>query len=75
MGGFRGVPADVVYVGVVNPAHLPTGLLFLRRGRAVLMEKPMGLGACEVAQLVGTARERGVFLMEVRPHSRSQRSQ
>ncbi|KAM4751785.1 trans-1,2-dihydrobenzene-1,2-diol dehydrogenase [Cyanocitta cristata] len=55
---------DVVYVGVVNPAHLPTGLLFLRRGRAVLMEKPMGLGAREVAQLVGTARERGVFLME-----------
>ncbi|NWW59749.1 DHDH dehydrogenase, partial [Ifrita kowaldi] len=55
---------DVVYVGVVNPAHLPTGLLFLRWGRAVLMEKPMGLRACEVAQLVGTARERGVFLME-----------
>ncbi|OWK50030.1 Trans-1,2-dihydrobenzene-1,2-diol dehydrogenase [Lonchura striata] len=56
---------DVVYVGTVNPAHLPAGLLFLRRGRAVLMEKPMALGAREVAQLVGTARERGVFLMEV----------
>ncbi|NXQ56340.1 DHDH dehydrogenase, partial [Anthoscopus minutus] len=55
---------DVVYVGVVNPAHLPTGLLFLRRGRAVLMEKPMALGAHEVAKLVETARERGVFLME-----------
>ncbi|NXS32006.1 DHDH dehydrogenase, partial [Pomatostomus ruficeps] len=55
---------DVVYVGVVNPVHLPAGLLFLRRGRAVLMEKPMALGACEVAELVGTARERGVFLME-----------
>ncbi|XP_039909671.2 LOW QUALITY PROTEIN: trans-1,2-dihydrobenzene-1,2-diol dehydrogenase [Hirundo rustica] len=55
---------DVVYVGVVNPAHLPTGLLFLRRGRAVLMEKPMALRACEVTQLVATARERGVFLME-----------
>ncbi|KAM6996780.1 trans-1,2-dihydrobenzene-1,2-diol dehydrogenase isoform 1-T1 [Passerculus sandwichensis] len=55
---------DVVYVGVVNPAHLPTGLLFLRRGRPVLMEKPMALGAREVAQLVGTAREKGVFLME-----------
>ncbi|NXC07585.1 DHDH dehydrogenase, partial [Orthonyx spaldingii] len=55
---------DVVYVGVVNPAHLPTGLLFLRRGRAVLMEKPMALCAREVAELVGAARERGVFLME-----------
>ncbi|NWV32448.1 DHDH dehydrogenase, partial [Grantiella picta] len=55
---------DVVYVGVVNPAHLPTGLLFLRRGRAVLMEKPMALNAREVAELVRTARERGVFLME-----------
>uniref|UniRef100_A0A674HPN0 Trans-1,2-dihydrobenzene-1,2-diol dehydrogenase n=1 Tax=Taeniopygia guttata TaxID=59729 RepID=A0A674HPN0_TAEGU len=56
---------DVVYVGTVNPTHLPAGLLFLRRGRAVLMEKPMALDAREVAQLVGTARERGVFLMEV----------
>ncbi|XP_064593857.1 trans-1,2-dihydrobenzene-1,2-diol dehydrogenase [Zonotrichia leucophrys gambelii] len=55
---------DVVYVGVVNPAHLPTGLLFLRRGCPVLMEKPMALGAREVAQLVGTARDKGVFLME-----------
>uniref|UniRef100_A0A8C3MK78 Trans-1,2-dihydrobenzene-1,2-diol dehydrogenase n=1 Tax=Geospiza parvula TaxID=87175 RepID=A0A8C3MK78_GEOPR len=55
---------DVVYVGVVNPAHLPVGLLFLRRGRPVLMEKPMALGAREVAQLVGTARDEGVFLME-----------
>nr|XP_030116031.3 trans-1,2-dihydrobenzene-1,2-diol dehydrogenase [Taeniopygia guttata] len=55
---------DVVYVGTVNPTHLPAGLLFLRRGRAVLMEKPMALDAREVAQLVGTARERGVFLME-----------
>ncbi|XP_066426106.1 trans-1,2-dihydrobenzene-1,2-diol dehydrogenase [Molothrus aeneus] len=55
---------DVVYVGVVNPAHLPAGLLFLRRGRAVLMEKPMALGARQVAQLAGTARDKGVFLME-----------
>ncbi|NWZ01831.1 DHDH dehydrogenase, partial [Loxia curvirostra] len=55
---------DVVDVGAVNPAHLPAGLLFLRRGRPVLMEKPMALGAREVAQLVGTARDKGVFLME-----------
>ncbi|NXY18776.1 DHDH dehydrogenase, partial [Atrichornis clamosus] len=55
---------DVVYVGVVNPAHLPTGLLFLERGRAVLMEKPMALGAREVSELVAAARKRGVFLME-----------
>ncbi|XP_071276438.1 trans-1,2-dihydrobenzene-1,2-diol dehydrogenase isoform X1 [Agelaius tricolor] len=55
---------DVVYVGVVNPSHLPAGLLFLRRGRAVLMEKPMALSARQVAQLAGTARDKGVFLME-----------
>ncbi|NXE99791.1 DHDH dehydrogenase, partial [Menura novaehollandiae] len=55
---------DVVYVGVVNPAHLHTGLLFLDRGRAVLMEKPMALGSREVSALVAAARERGVFLME-----------
>ncbi|NXF75496.1 DHDH dehydrogenase, partial [Sclerurus mexicanus] len=55
---------DVVYVGVVNPAHLPTGRLFLAAGRAVLMEKPMAVGAREVSELVATARERGVFLME-----------
>ncbi|XP_066064102.1 trans-1,2-dihydrobenzene-1,2-diol dehydrogenase [Chamaea fasciata] len=55
---------DVVYVGTVNSTHLSTGLLFLRRGRAVLMEKPMALGAREVAELVREARERRVFLME-----------
>ncbi|XP_041254233.1 trans-1,2-dihydrobenzene-1,2-diol dehydrogenase-like, partial [Onychostruthus taczanowskii] len=60
---------DVVYVGTVNPAHLPLGLLFLRRGRPVLMEKPMALGAREVARLVGTARDKGVFLMERPPET------
>ncbi|NWR40638.1 DHDH dehydrogenase, partial [Tachuris rubrigastra] len=55
---------DVVYVGVVNPSHLPTGRLFLAAGRAVLMEKPMAVGAKEVSELVAVARERGVFLME-----------
>ncbi|XP_027767063.1 trans-1,2-dihydrobenzene-1,2-diol dehydrogenase, partial [Empidonax traillii] len=61
----RDPDVDVVYVGVVNPSHLPTGRLFLAAGRAVLMEKPMAVGAREVSELVATARERGVFLMEV----------
>ncbi|XP_074427607.1 trans-1,2-dihydrobenzene-1,2-diol dehydrogenase [Larus michahellis] len=55
---------DVVYVGTVNTQHLAAGRLFLAAGKAVLMEKPMAVGAGEVRELVEAARARGVFLME-----------
>ncbi|NXV92599.1 DHDH dehydrogenase, partial [Calonectris borealis] len=67
-GSYRELAEDpdvaVVYVGAVNPQHLPAGRLFLAAGKAVLLEKPLALGARQVRELVATARARGVFLME-----------
>ncbi|OXB52713.1 hypothetical protein ASZ78_002566, partial [Callipepla squamata] len=54
----------VVYVGTVNPQHLPDTLMFLRARKAVLVEKPMGVSACEAKEMAAAAREAGVFLME-----------
>ncbi|XP_074875098.1 trans-1,2-dihydrobenzene-1,2-diol dehydrogenase [Buteo buteo] len=67
-GSYRELAEDpdveVVYVGTVNPQHLPAGRLFLAAGKAVLLEKPMAVGAHQVRELVEAARSRGVFLME-----------
>ncbi|UYV65397.1 DHDH [Cordylochernes scorpioides] len=55
---------DVVYVGSINPQHLPVGEQVLRAGKALLVEKPMGLNHRQTEQLVTLARSQGVFLME-----------
>ncbi|XP_032662338.1 trans-1,2-dihydrobenzene-1,2-diol dehydrogenase [Chelonoidis abingdonii] len=55
---------DVVYVGVIHPEHLPVGRLFLGAGKPVLLEKPLGMNAAEVRELVQLAQSHGVFLME-----------
>ncbi|XP_038238187.1 trans-1,2-dihydrobenzene-1,2-diol dehydrogenase-like [Dermochelys coriacea] len=55
---------DVVYVGVINPKHLPVGRLFLGAGKPVLLEKPLGMNTAEVRELAQLARSQGVFLME-----------
>ncbi|KAM9272157.1 trans-1,2-dihydrobenzene-1,2-diol dehydrogenase [Cariama cristata] len=67
-GSYRELAEDpdveVVYVGVVNPQHLPAGRLFLGAGKAVLLEKPMAVSAHQVRELAEVARAQGVFLME-----------
>ncbi|XP_064192117.1 trans-1,2-dihydrobenzene-1,2-diol dehydrogenase isoform X3 [Anguilla rostrata] len=55
---------DVVYLGVLHTQHLRVGLLFLRAGRNVLCEKPFAMNSREVKQLIDSARENNVFLME-----------
>ncbi|CAM4673271.1 unnamed protein product [Lepidochelys olivacea] len=55
---------DVVYVGVINPEHLPVGRLFLGAGKHVLLEKPLGMNTAEVRELAQLAQSQGVFLME-----------
>uniref|UniRef100_A0A8C3SGB1 Trans-1,2-dihydrobenzene-1,2-diol dehydrogenase n=1 Tax=Chelydra serpentina TaxID=8475 RepID=A0A8C3SGB1_CHESE len=60
----RDPDVDVVYVGVIHPEHLPVGRLFLGAGKPVLLEKPLGMNAAEVRELVQLARSQGVFLME-----------
>ncbi|XP_003226235.1 trans-1,2-dihydrobenzene-1,2-diol dehydrogenase [Anolis carolinensis] len=55
---------DIVHIGVVNPYHLPTTLLFIEAKKNVLCEKPMGMNAEEVKTMVQAAQQQQVFFME-----------
>jgi len=55
----------VAYIATQHPQHKPAVLLCLAAGKAVLCEKPMGVNAAEVREMVAKARSQGVFLMEV----------
>jgi predicted dehydrogenase len=55
---------DVVYVATPHNAHHAAAKLCLEAGKAVLCEKPLTLDAPTTADLIETARARGVFLME-----------
>jgi predicted dehydrogenase len=55
---------DVVYVATPNPFHLECTLLCLEHGKAVLCEKPMGVHAGQVAEMIASARKHKLFLME-----------
>jgi predicted dehydrogenase len=55
---------DVVYVATPHAAHREAAGLCLEAGRSVLVEKALTLNAGEAAELVGLARERGLFMME-----------
>jgi predicted dehydrogenase len=55
---------EVVYVATPHPMHHAHARLALEHGKAVLVEKPFTMDAPEAADLVATARARGLFLME-----------
>ena len=55
---------DAVYVATPHPLHHADGLLALRAGKPVLVEKPFTMNAAEAEDLVATARAAGLFLME-----------
>lgn len=57
---------EVAYIGTQHPQHKAAVLLCLTAGKAVLCEKPMGVNAAEVREMVAEARSRGLFFMEVR---------
>jgi len=55
---------DAVYVATVHTMHKPNSILALEAGKAVLCEKPFTINAAEAEQVIGLAREKGLFLME-----------
>ncbi|WP_202528087.1 Gfo/Idh/MocA family oxidoreductase [Streptomyces sp. SID5770] len=63
-GLFADGDVDVVYVATPHHAHRTAAGLALEAGKAVLCEKALTLNAREAAELVGLARDRGLFLME-----------
>jgi predicted dehydrogenase len=55
---------DVVYVATPHARHCVDTIAALEAGKHVLCEKPFALNARQAAEMVDTARARGVFLME-----------
>jgi predicted dehydrogenase len=55
---------DAVYVSTPHPMHHANTLLALNAGKPVLCEKPFTMNSAEARDLVATAREKGLFLME-----------
>lgn len=55
---------DVVYVATPHTFHRENTLMCLKKGKAVLCEKPMGINSDEVRILVEEARAQNLFLME-----------
>lgn len=55
---------DIVYVGTLHTVHKENAVALLKGGKSVLCEKPFTMNEGEAAELIQTAREHGVFLME-----------
>jgi predicted dehydrogenase len=55
---------DAIYVATPHGFHAEHGILCLRKGKAVLCEKPLALNAREVEEMIAAAREHHAFLME-----------
>jgi len=55
---------DVIYIATPHTLHLENTLMCLRKGKAVLCEKPMGINSDEVKIMTDEAKAQKLFLME-----------
>jgi len=55
---------DIVYIGTPNTSHVNDVIMFLNAGFNVLCEKPIGVNANEVREMISIAKEKDLFLME-----------
>lgn len=55
---------DVVYIATTHNFHYENAMLCLNNGKPVLCEKPFTINALQAEQLIKTAREKGLFIME-----------
>lgn len=55
---------DIVYVATPHPFHRDASVLCMQAGKAVVCEKPFAVNCCQASDMVRTAREKKVFLME-----------
>lgn len=55
---------DAIYVPLPNSLHREWAIRAMRQGKHVLCEKPLALDFHEAAEMIRTARECGVLLME-----------
>ncbi len=64
------ISPDIVYIGSVNTLHLEHCKLMLNAGKHVLCEKPLAINKKQVTEILELAREKKVFLMEVKYFNR-----
>jgi predicted dehydrogenase len=55
---------DLVYVATPHQLHRESTLLCLNNGKGVVCEKPFAINSAETAEMIATAREKNLFLME-----------
>ncbi len=61
---FADSDVDAVYIATPHTSHAALAISAMEHGKHVLCEKPAGLNSTQVASMVKTARNQGVFLME-----------
>jgi len=55
---------DIIYIATPHSFHKDLAIRAMKAGKHVLCEKPMGVNAVEVKEMIATAKEHKVFLME-----------
>ncbi|NHF59222.1 Gfo/Idh/MocA family oxidoreductase [Flavobacteriaceae bacterium TP-CH-4] len=55
---------DVVYIATPHTGHEEWAIKAMEHGKHVLCEKPLGVNHGQVQNMVGTAKDKNVFLME-----------
>jgi dihydrodiol dehydrogenase / D-xylose 1-dehydrogenase (NADP) len=55
---------EIVYVGTPHNLHRDATVMALEAGKHVLCEKPLAVNAGQAAEMIETARQKGLFLME-----------
>ena len=55
---------DICYIPVPHPFHKDLAIKAMNSGKAVLVEKPMGISTDEVKEMVACAKKNNVFFME-----------
>ncbi len=55
---------DLVYISTPHTLHRENALLAIRKGKPVLCEKPFTVNTPEAEEVIGLAREKGVFVAE-----------
>jgi predicted dehydrogenase len=61
---FESDAVDVIYIATPHTSHAEWSIKAMEHGKHVLCEKPLGVNAAEVRQMVECANKNGVFLME-----------
>ncbi len=55
---------DVAYIAVPHSGHATSSILMMNNGKHVICEKPLAINTREVEEMIATAKENNVFLME-----------